>query len=256
MNRFLDDETVSRLAGSVLTSHPEQGEVIGAFLPLLLARNRLLREADEGHDPKPVEVLRAMLLAVAEGFPPFQEKARQTADHLNEAETARLLSSHGAAASQDEIIAFALEQSRRTLEALAAAKLPEAETTNPETADPQDARRACPYCGGTPELSVIHSTEGQRSLVCGRCGRHWRFRRLACPGCGREEPGNLQQIFVEARPEERGVFCAACGQYVLEVDIRHLHLQPEQCQVLTLGLGALDVLMQQEGKRPLVSPGE
>ena len=121
-----------------------------------------------------------------------------------------------------------------------------------EAASPglEDSRR-CPCCGALPELSVVHGLDGRRALVCGLCGHFWRYRRTACPACGAEGPGVLQAYFVEARPEEQGVACTACGRYVLELDIRHLDLAPDQCQALVLGIGHLDILLQQDGMLPL-----
>lgn len=82
------------------------------------------------------------------------------------------------------------------------------------------ARKTCPYCGGKPELSVVHEKEGHRSLFCTDCGRHWRFQRTACPSCGCDKPDNLRLHFAENTPDERAVSCKNCGHYILEADIR------------------------------------
>ena len=248
MVAFLNDDTLERHVSGVLAAHPEQEPVIRAFLPLLRTRNRLLRESvEQGPDEQVNErdsewgVWQAVRDAVAEGLPTFGTVALAELTRLDPVQVARLL--HGETEPPAEPLTFVLGQTRRVLAAMATANLPEAPDTQ--------TLRACPYCQGQPELSVIHTSEGQRSLVCGWCGRSWRFRRLTCPACGLEEAGNLHSLHAEGRPEERGVHCTACNHYLLEVDIRHLDLQPEQSHVLALGLGSLDVLMQTRGKLPL-----
>ena len=113
------------------------------------------------------------------------------------------------------------------------------------------ARKTCPYCGGKPELSVVHEKEGHRSLFCTDCGRHWRFQRTACPSCGCDKPDNLRLHFAESTPDERAVSCKNCGHYILEADIRKRDLALDGAAIVCLGMGYLDALMQEQGLLPL-----
>lgn len=267
----LADEAQLRVLKGVLSAHPEHAAVIGAFTPLLLARTRLVREAEgvasasmpfaSGPDGRTVcaeaahAAALAVLDAVGEGFPGQGDICRSLRELFTPDSVRRLceawFAGNASFCSQwaeergvsPEIPGFVTGQVCRVLAARAAARLPE------HSGD--GTARACPYCGSMPELSVIHGPDGRRELVCGLCGRFWRYRRTACPACGLDAPENLQSLYVEGRPQERGVACEACGRYVLEVDIRHLDLAPDQCQALMLGLGHLDMLMQEEGKLPL-----
>lgn len=271
----MDETALRRLLGHVAATHPEQTDIIVAFTPLLLTRNRLLCELpslpaqqnttfaaqlSKIDAETAYNVALAVLDAMSEGFPGTWQSAvtiREALDPritglLCEAWFARDFKAAALWAEQHnaatDVLTFMQGQTCRILAAHVAASMPETK------ADNADCR--CPCCGCAPELSVIHGPDGQRSLVCCQCGRVWRFRRTACPACGREAPENLHSLYVEDHPEERGVWCATCGRYLLEVDIRHLDLAPGQCQALALALGHLDALMQQEGKRPLQSSGE
>lgn len=264
----LDEAALLRLVDAVAAAHPRQLEVIRAFQPLLLVRNRLLGdcvETGQGESLSPeslpvdpdvaYETLLPVLDAVAEGFPAMWEGAARLRECLSPLLASKLcrgwLSGEMSVVEDlsqkrglpSELLPFVLGQTCRILMARAAAGLPEAEENV--------LRQHCPYCGSAPELSVVHGAGGSRSLVCGLCGRYWRFKRTACPACGVDAPGNMQSLYVEEQPHERAVWCEGCGRYVLEVDIRHLELQPGQCQALALGLGHLDALVQEEGKLPL-----
>ena len=113
------------------------------------------------------------------------------------------------------------------------------------------ARKTCPYCGGKPELSIVHEKEGHRSLFCTDCGRHWRFQRTACPSCGCDKPDNLRLHFAESTPDERAVSCKNCRHYILEADIRKRDLALDGAAIVSLGMGYLDALMQEQGILPI-----
>jgi ribosomal protein L37E len=109
----------------------------------------------------------------------------------------------------------------------------------PET----DGGKACPCCGGLPQLSCIASTgeslvSGSRSLLCARCGTSWGCSKSVCPACGEsgeeklrvyaehlEGPvsggsngngdGHTQPVF----PHLRIAACSTCSRYLIEVDM-------------------------------------
>lgn len=142
-----------------------------------------------------------------------------------------------------DVLDMVIAQTVKILMARTANSLPEAPF------DP--ARKTCPYCGGKPELSVVHEKEGHRSLFCTDCGRHWRFQRTACPSCGCDKPDNLRLHFAENTPDERAVSCKNCGHYILEADIRKRDLALDGAAIVCLGMGYLDALMQEQGLLPL-----
>lgn len=264
------EEDLHSLLRAVMAAHPEQVEVIQVFTPLLLTRQRQLAElarrevhlsiAEAGIPadiPADVayELMLAVLDAVGDALPGMWDACANIREQLTQAKARSLCvgwfaneTSLAAEWAQRENLSieallFVQGQVCRILAAHAVSDMAERQVAGSE--------RLCPYCGSLPELSVVHDTEGVRSLVCGRCSRFWRYRRTACPGCGHEAAGNLEQLYVEGRPEERGVSCVACKHYLLEVDIRHLNMTPGQSHILAIGLGHLDRLMQEEGFLPL-----
>lgn len=109
----------------------------------------------------------------------------------------------------------------------------------------------CPYCGGRAELSLIHETEGRRYLQCGHCSRLWRAKRTSCPHCGAEGNAVLRHLFVDGKPDLRAVICESCRHYILEADLRPRDMPLELGHVLSLVMGHLDALAQQDGAMPL-----
>lgn len=197
----------------------------------------------------------AVLEAVAEGFPGAREQVEAVRDALKpEASAAcvrpasrmtrsRWPCSRRKTACRPDVLDMVIAQTVKILMARTANSLPEAPF------DP--ARKTCPYCGGKPELSVVHEKEGHRSLFCTDCGRHWRFQRTACPSCGCDKPDNLRLHFAESTPDERAVSCKNCGHYILEADIRKRDLALDGAAIVCLGMGYLDALMQEQGLLPL-----
>src|SRR4029079_3459731 len=54
------------------------------------------------------------------------------------------------------------------------------------------AENRCPFCGGVPQLSILHGAGGPlegggRSLLCATCLTVWPFRRVLCGYCGEED---------------------------------------------------------------------
>jgi hypothetical protein len=108
--------------------------------------------------------------------------------------------------------------------------------------------RACPTCGGPPQLSVRTNADdalvsGQRYLACARCGGTWSFSASTCASCG-ETTGAKRTVFAEHRegpvvggrtghgdggaaadpplfPHLRIESCDSCSRYLIEVDQGH-----------------------------------
>lgn len=272
-----DDTALRRLLIELTASHPEHAAVIRAFTPLALARGKLLDAYALPRKTKPLDgfpmfrpdalpvcpeksgaIAAAVLEAMAEGFPGVREQVGQVRDALKPGSVRRLCKAYLAHEPEPlalfteknglspDVLDMAIAQTAKILMARTADSLPEA------PADP--ARKTCPYCGGHPELSVVHEKEGHRSLFCADCGRHWRFQRTACPACGCDKPDNLHLHFAEGNPDERAVSCRECGHYILEADIRKLDLALDGAAILSLGMGYLDALMQERGILPIGEP--
>jgi FdhE protein len=92
----------------------------------------------------------------------------------------------------------------------------------------------CPVCGGEPTVAYMIGEGGKRFLVCHRCETHWRFRRLVCPFCEHESPGESSYLFMEA-PEYKvltGYLCGQCRNYIKtwrveDEDLGKLHPEVE-----------------------------
>ena len=91
---------------------------------------------------------------------------------------------------------------------------------------PPPQARACPVCGGSPQVSVfVDSGEalvtGQRRLVCARCANEWVYPRMTCVACGET---NGSRLVVLADPEQlphlRVDACERCKRYIVSVDAR------------------------------------
>jgi len=53
----------------------------------------------------------------------------------------------------------------------------------------------CPVCGGEPAVAYVMGEGGKRHLICFRCETHWNYRRLTCPYCGHQNPGESGYLF-------------------------------------------------------------
>jgi len=86
--------------------------------------------------------------------------------------------------------------------------------------------RACPRCGGSPQVSVfVDSGEalvtGQRRLVCARCASEWVYPRMTCVACGETEGSKLVVLAdPEQLPHLRVDACERCKRYIVSVDAR------------------------------------
>lgn len=118
----------------------------------------------------------AVLEAVAEGFPGAREQVEAVRDALKPGSVRRLCKA--SLAHDPEPLALFAEKNGLSPDVLdmviaQTVKILMARTANSLPEAPFDpARKTCPYCGGKPELSVVHEKEGHRSLFCTDCGRH------------------------------------------------------------------------------------
>jgi FdhE protein len=108
----------------------------------------------------------------------------------------------------------------------------------------------CPVCGAHPTISVIREKITQRWLHCSRCGHDWRFTRMLCPGCGQESPSGLDYFYVEGRQQETAFTCDACKRYL--ITLNHVSdLGETDRDVTAISLIHLDLIMQEKGLTPM-----
>jgi FdhE protein len=83
----------------------------------------------------------------------------------------------------------------------------------------------CPFCGGKPQLSVLHikeatSESGVRDLICAVCLTNWPFRRVVCANCGEENPDKIGYFQSPEKYDHiRVEACDSCKQYIKAVDL-------------------------------------
>jgi formate dehydrogenase formation protein len=123
----------------------------------------------------------------------------------------------------------------------------------------QWAGRACPACGGLPQVSVIAPESGEfmggspRFLVCGRCAGWWTFPRAVCAWCGEDDPRKLAP-FVADSGAARIDACETCGVYVKTFDLRQAGATAVVPLVDDVATLALDLWAREQGlSRPVVS---
>jgi len=85
----------------------------------------------------------------------------------------------------------------------------------------------CPFCGGLPQLSVLHGAGGPlegggRSLLCATCFTVWPFRRGLCARCGEEDERKLGYFQSPVYDHLRVDACDSCRYYLKAVDLTRL----------------------------------
>lgn len=90
----------------------------------------------------------------------------------------------------------------------------------------------CPFCRGTPQLSVIRireaaSESGSRELVCATCLNPWGFKRVVCASCCEQDPAKVGYYQAEGLDHIRVEACDKCKRYIKAVDLtRYGHAVP------------------------------
>ena len=86
------------------------------------------------------------------------------------------------------------------------------------------SERACPFCGGKPQVSFLQNEEssaesGNRDLVCATCLCSWKFRRVVCANCGEERPTKLGYFHSPEFDHIRIEACDSCKYYIKGIDL-------------------------------------
>ncbi|RPJ74439.1 MAG: formate dehydrogenase accessory protein FdhE [Acidobacteria bacterium] len=99
----------------------------------------------------------------------------------------------------------------------------------------------CPLCGGEPEFGV-HTSAGDRLLICGRCTARWGFDRHTCPFC-RNADRELLHSFTSRDALYRVDACDVCRRYIKSYDARRggrpVMLAADSVATLTLDAAAM-----------------
>ena len=101
--------------------------------------------------------------------------------------------------------------------------------TTPTGRELAGGERACPFCGGRPQLSFLQSKEsgaesGNRDLLCATCLSSWEFRRVVCANCGEERPSKLGYFHSPEFDHVRIEACDSCQHYIKGIDLTRLGL--------------------------------
>ncbi|MBN2720901.1 MAG: formate dehydrogenase accessory protein FdhE [Proteobacteria bacterium] len=110
-------------------------------------------------------------------------------------------------------------------------------------------RGSCPVCGGGPAVGYLLGEGGKRHLICHRCEAHWRFRRLSCPYCGKENPGDSRYVYLEEPRYKgmRGQVCDGCKSFIKTWRVEDEDLGGFHPEVEDLKTPAFDAVLEGEG---------
>jgi formate dehydrogenase maturation protein FdhE len=119
----------------------------------------------------------------------------------------------------------------------------------------------CPFCGGRPQLAILHAAEktageqagekkvegGHRHLQCASCLTVWPFRSSMCPNCGEEDERRLGRFHAadSPYPHVRVEICATCDHYLKAIDVSIL---PVAVPIVDeIAAASLDVWAREQG---------
>lgn len=261
---------IDELLKQIRQWHPEQAAVVDAFAPLARVQTALREEwaarpmrslEPYTRQTLPVDANEALSVAgrlaeaLEQGFGggAFQAAARALAERpspvralcravlaADDAPLTTFAERHGL--DNVDALRMVLLQTVRVLAAKASRRV--------RTDDNAEQTGRCPCCHSPADMSMLVEKEGKRLLHCSLCGHLWRYARTACPSCGVDKADNIEMVYTEDRPEERAERCRTCDAYLLAVDTRPRDIPPELAYYATLGMGHLDVLLQEDGAHP------
>jgi FdhE protein len=90
---------------------------------------------------------------------------------------------------------------------------------------------------------------GKRYLICFRCEAHWRFRRLVCPYCGKEDPEQTGLIYSDDAGYRNlsANVCSQCRSYIKTWRIEGDELDDLHPQIEDLKTPGFDQALEDEG---------
>jgi FdhE protein len=108
----------------------------------------------------------------------------------------------------------------------------------------------CPICGEFPSIALIEEEGGKRFLHCSSCGQDWRFTRVSCPYCEKEELQGMDYFYVENKTQESAFVCDKCKKYLITL-YRAGKVFARDMDISAIGLIHMDMIMQGKGYEPM-----
>jgi FdhE protein len=108
----------------------------------------------------------------------------------------------------------------------------------------------CPICGSFPSIALIEEEGGKRFLHCSSCGQYWRFTRISCPYCEKEERKDIEYFYVENKTQEAAFVCDKCKKYVITL-YRAGKIFARDMDISAISMIHMDIIMQCKGYEPM-----
>jgi len=108
----------------------------------------------------------------------------------------------------------------------------------------------CPICGEFPSIALIEEEGGKRFLHCSSCGQDWRFTRVSCPYCEKEELQGMDYFYVENKTQESAFVCDKCKKYLITL-YRAGKVFARDMDISAISLIHMDMIMQGKGYEPM-----
>jgi FdhE protein len=108
----------------------------------------------------------------------------------------------------------------------------------------------CPICGEFPSIALIEEEGGKRFLHCSSCGQDWRFTRVSCPYCEKEELQGMDYFYVENKTQESAFICDKCKKYLITL-YRAGKVFARDMDISAISLIHMDMIMQGKGYEPM-----
>ena len=218
-------------AETLATRDDSTSQLLAFYAALLRVQLRLYAQLRANHNGAPSGALEQDLPALGSELRPALLAITEAApDAL--ATAGRQLADAGQAAIEDALLSFWYAPSDRLFYPKALLQ-PYAHWLAESGVTPcgRDAARTdnrCPFCGGMPQLSVLHVADdspaagGGRRLQCAMCLTEWPFRRVLCAYCGEEDERKLAYFHSAAFDHLRVDACDTCQHYLKSVDLTRL----------------------------------
>ena len=204
--------------------------LLAFYADLLRVQQRLYQRLRANGDGAPSGVLEHDLRALGSEWRLALETIARTAPEPLVAEAAQL-GSRGEAAIEQALLSFWRQPSDRQFYPKALLQ-PYAQWLAESGVAPHGREfthtdNRCPFCGGLPQLSVLHAVDeslsgGGRRLQCATCFTEWAVRRVLCVYCGEEDERKLGYFHSPAFDHLRVDACDTCRHYLKSVDLTRL----------------------------------
>ena len=281
-NDTYETEDLEKQIEQLRTQQPHLDNLLNAFGPLLLEKNRWLSETAVDPRLQPIDPLRfeegipldrqhrlflttdpwgsagwSVIKAIVEGFPHFGSDMKILLTLFTEGKydcfslfftnTGEVDGQLTERAAELGISSTSLHLFLRVLNRFMLTK--KARDMKAELAGHVWKKGYCPVCGSFPHLAIL-GENGQRLLQCPDCAHAWPFSRLVCPYCEHEDPQSTNIFFIEGQPQDTAFTCDKCRRYLLTVK-RSASLGHTNADLIAISLTHLDLILQEKGYSPM-----